>query len=293
MFFRRAGAWLALFHCFAATDMHQENIIAAGDQPVPIDLETILQPPGPAPKAQDAEGAASDAAADMIANSVMAVGMLPAYGRAPDTSVFAMGALTADWNSKIKLTWIDINTDDMRPTRTTLVDKANPNLPHVDGRYARFGDHIDAFVAGFEDYARFLSHRTRGPDQGHLFEGFAGAPVRKVVRPTRFYSMLLQRLKTPSEHGRRRDLVGAGGFHRAPVGLGRRRPMPNWPFHHAERSALARAERAAFRSAQRRSHRQRLRTARSQRSTASYRARPRAGASARFRRARDRLANCR
>ena len=42
-FFRRAGAWLALFHCFAANDMHQENMIAAGDHPVPIDLETILQ----------------------------------------------------------------------------------------------------------------------------------------------------------------------------------------------------------------------------------------------------------
>ena len=41
-FFQRAGAWLALFHCFAATDMHQENIIAAGDHPIPIDLETLF-----------------------------------------------------------------------------------------------------------------------------------------------------------------------------------------------------------------------------------------------------------
>src|SRR6516225_5463151 len=44
VFFRRAGAWLALLHCFVATDMHQENLIAAGDHPVPVDLETILQP---------------------------------------------------------------------------------------------------------------------------------------------------------------------------------------------------------------------------------------------------------
>src|SRR4029079_19488379 len=26
-FFKRVGAWLALFHCFAANDMHQENIV--------------------------------------------------------------------------------------------------------------------------------------------------------------------------------------------------------------------------------------------------------------------------
>ena len=55
-FFRRAGAWLALFHCFAAADMHQENMIAAGDHPVPIDLETILHAT-PAHKTPDPEGA--------------------------------------------------------------------------------------------------------------------------------------------------------------------------------------------------------------------------------------------
>ena len=43
-FFRRAGAWLALFHCFAGADMHQENMIAAGEHPVPIDLRN--DPPG-------------------------------------------------------------------------------------------------------------------------------------------------------------------------------------------------------------------------------------------------------
>lgn len=195
MFFRRAGALLALLHCFCATDMHQENIIASGDQPMPIDLETILQPPASVPKYADAPGAAADAAAEMIVNSVMAVGMLPAYGRAPDTSVFAMGAMTADWNAKIKIAWTDVNTDAMRPAKTKVVDNANPNLPHVGGRYARFGDHFEAFLAGFQDYAGFLSRHTRGTDSGHLFDGFAAAPVRKVVRPTRFYSMLLQRLK--------------------------------------------------------------------------------------------------
>ena len=42
-FFRRAGAWLALFHVFVGVDMHQENIVATGSHPVPIDLEMILQ----------------------------------------------------------------------------------------------------------------------------------------------------------------------------------------------------------------------------------------------------------
>ena len=236
-FFRKAGAWLALFHCFGATDMHQENIIAAGDDPVPIDLETVLQSAATARKSQEVEEAASEAAADIIANSVLAVGLLPAYGRSPDNSVFAMGGLTADWNSKIKISWRNINTDEMRPARMKVVGETNPNLPHVGGRYAKFSEYTDAFIAGFEDYARFLVHRMRGPDQENLMQGFAGAAVRKVVRPTRFYSMLLQRLK---DHRSMNDGVmwSAQADFIARLSDWGENSDTSWPFHRAERAAL-------------------------------------------------------
>lgn len=195
-FFRRAGAWLALFHCFAANDMHQENMIAAGDHPVPIDLETILQAPSEGPKEQDPDDQAFDAAIETIANSVMMVGLLPAYGRSPDNNnVFAIGGMTADWNSRTIVKWNNINSDEMRPAKSKEVGKSTPNLPHIDGRYAKFGDHIDDFISGFGDYAKFLLQRTRDAKLGGLFDGFAGVPVRKVIRATRFYYMLLQRLK--------------------------------------------------------------------------------------------------
>ncbi len=155
-YFRRAGAWLALFHIFAANDMHQENIIAVGDHPVPIDLETILQSPSEKDESTEPEAEAFDAATEKLANSVMMVGLLPTYGRSPENKIFAIGGLTADWSSKIKITWGNINTDEMRPARSKEVSGMNSNLPHVDGRYARFADHIDDFVSGFEDYARFL-----------------------------------------------------------------------------------------------------------------------------------------
>ncbi len=194
-FFRRAGAWLALLHCFAANDMHQENMIAAGDHPVPIDLETILQASAEEHETQEPADQAFDAAIETIANSVMMVGLLPAYGRSPDNNVFAIGGMTADWNSKILVRWNNINSDDMRPTKSKEIGKPTPNLPHIDGRYAKFGDHIDDFISGFADYAKFLLRRTREAKQGGLFDGFAGVSVRKVIRATRFYYMLLQRLK--------------------------------------------------------------------------------------------------
>lgn len=194
-FFRRIGAWLALFHCFASADMHQENMIATGDHPVPIDLEMILQAAPGERETEDAEARAFDAASEMVANSVMAVGLLPAYAKAHDNRIVAIGGVTSNWTSNVRLRWHDINTDAMQPFRERDAGAVTPNLPHVNGRYARLGDHIDDVVSGFEDYATFLMDRLNDPEQVVRLERFAGLPVRRIVRPTRFYGMLLQRLR--------------------------------------------------------------------------------------------------
>ncbi|MEJ2431947.1 MAG: type 2 lanthipeptide synthetase LanM family protein [Pseudolabrys sp.] len=236
-FFRRAGAWLALLHGFAATDMHQENMIACGEHPVPIDLETVLQAAADTHESQAPEDTAYNAATDIIANSVMTVGLLPAYGRGVDDNVFAVGGMTADWNAKIKITWHDINSDAMRPAKTREPGGSTPNLPNRQGSYARFADHVDDFIAGFEAYAEFLLRQTRGQDQGGLFDGFAGLPVRKVIRPTRFYYMLLQRLKN---HRAMNDGAGwsAQADFIARLADWEQESDPLWPLQKAERAAL-------------------------------------------------------
>ncbi len=174
---------------------------------------------------------------EIIGNSVMMVGLLPAYGRSPDNDVFAFGGMTADWNSKIKLKWDNINSDEMRPVKSKEAAKTNPNLPHVGGRYAKFADHIDDFISGFEDYAKFLLRQSRNANQGGLFDGFTGVPVRKVIRPTKFYDMLLQRLKN---HRSMDDGVvwSAQADFTARLSDWEKDSDPLWPLQRAERSAL-------------------------------------------------------
>jgi len=235
-FFRRAGAWLAVFHVFTATDMHQENMIAAGDHPVPIDLETILQPSAEEHKVQEPEGEAFDAAIEIVGNSVMTVGLLPAYGRSVDNNVFAMGGMTADWGARTVIKWNDINSDAMRPAKAKEAGTTNTNLPHVGGVYAKLGDHIGDFIAGFEDYANFL-RREAGATPAAFFDGFAGLPVRKVVRPTRFYYMLLQRLRNhqPMDDG---ATWSAQADFIARLSQWDKDSDPLWPLVRAERAAL-------------------------------------------------------
>ncbi|MBV8755285.1 MAG: type 2 lantipeptide synthetase LanM family protein [Hyphomicrobiales bacterium] len=235
LFFRRAGAWLALFRCFAAADMHHENVIAACDHPVPIDLEMILQA-----RAQNAasepEMQALRAASDIVADSVMMVGLLPAYGRAPDQEVYAIGGMAGGWKSQTKRDWQNINSDAMRPARSEQTDDSVPNLPHTGGRYAKFGDHIGVFIEGFRDYATFLT-RKENSHHGSFLDEFAGLPVRKIHRPTRFYYMLSGRLR---DHRTMNDGItwSAQADFMARLADWDKDYDPTWPLQRAERSAL-------------------------------------------------------
>src|ERR1700730_7755761 len=128
-------------------------MIAAGDHPVPVDLEMTLQATPEEKITHNLGGEAFAIAMKTIANSVSMVGLLPAYGRTPDNDIFVIGGMIPNQSSNRNLRWSNINSDAMRPQKSTQVDDTIPNLPHVDGRYARLGDHIDDFISGFDDYA--------------------------------------------------------------------------------------------------------------------------------------------
>jgi type 2 lantibiotic biosynthesis protein LanM len=231
-FFRRAGAWLALFHCFAASDIHHENMIAAGDHPVPIDIETLLQGHATAARSASAESQAYEAAREMIANSVASVGLLPSYGKSAN-GVRAAGGVVSEWPVGKTLVWNDMNTDAMRPSVVSESVRPPANLPRIGAeRHVGLADHIEDFIGGFRDYATYL--RGVGP---RLFDGFPGLPVRKVVRPTQFYSMLLQRLR---DDRTMHDgvLWSSQADFLARLSDWDRDTDENWALQHAERSAL-------------------------------------------------------
>jgi type 2 lantibiotic biosynthesis protein LanM len=236
-FYRRAGAWLALFYSFAGGDMHQENIIAAGEHPVPIDLETILQAADEGQPRRGVEASAFEAAKKIIANSVISVGLLPAYGKSADNDVFVVGGMAAEWTAGTKRVWTNLNTNAMRPEMIKETGASTPNLPHADGRYAKLRDHVDDFVAGFEEYAEFILSQSREHGAEVLCDAFAGLQTRKVLRPTQFYTMLLHRL-------RNHQLMNDGALWSAQADFLARftdpenDDDPRWPLQRAERAAL-------------------------------------------------------
>jgi type 2 lantibiotic biosynthesis protein LanM len=234
LFFRRAGAWLALFQVFVGVDMHQENIAATGAHPVPIDLEMILQQADIRTDlaAADDSGLAFIAAMKTVIDSVITIGLLPAYGRHSTSEVFVIGGVNSNSSPRMAVRWAAVNTDAMEPLRERIAATIT-NLPHVDGSRGRLGDHIDELIAGFGAYAEFL--QTQRPQD--LLDGFAGMAIRTVIRPTRFYGGLLARMR---DHRTMNDGVMWSAQADFTVRLAdwENEPDPMWPLQRAERSAV-------------------------------------------------------
>lgn len=196
-FFVRAGAWLSLFHIFAGSDMHQENIIASGDYPIPIDLEMLFQPE-PIDENHNLPEAQADKKASLkVLNSVMSVGLLPVYGKSIAQTGSAIGGLAPNTSHEQRIEWEKINSNNMKPKRVRVKNLYISNLPHLNGKYANISDHLDNFLSGFEDYSFFLKKVMSS--EPRIIESFARLPIRKLFRNTHFYSLIIHKLKNPDK----------------------------------------------------------------------------------------------
>jgi hypothetical protein len=87
LFYRRVGVLTAVLYALDFSDGHVENLIAAGDQPVVVDLETLAQP-----VARLGDG--DDPAADAVRDSVLATGLIPRF--LPEASLRNAAGLNSD-----------------------------------------------------------------------------------------------------------------------------------------------------------------------------------------------------
>jgi type 2 lantibiotic biosynthesis protein LanM len=192
-FYRRQGIYLALLHVLASTDFHFENVIAAGEHPMLIDLETMIQPLFERYDESDGESLAQK----HMAESVLSIGLLPmriwSFGEeynGIDISGLggAAGQLSPDRIPNIA----DLGTDQMRYVRERVEIEGDANRPVLDGVEANAVDYIDDIVLGFEQmYRLVMQHRRELLRPGGLLDAFAQDAIRVLMRPTRTYGQLL------------------------------------------------------------------------------------------------------
>ncbi|HUP18879.1 MAG TPA: DUF4135 domain-containing protein, partial [Gemmatimonadota bacterium] len=176
-FYRRAGRLLAALRHVAATDIHAGNVIASGGHPVPIDLETLLQP-----RARDREGE----------EPLLRVGVLPSWKMGLDGRRYDVGALTgAAAKGGWPRVWQDnrIGTDAMEISLEYRSAPGTEHLPVLDGAPLRAVDHGAEIEAGYAAaHRRLAGHRRALASPDGILGALRDLRFRVLPRPTLVYA---------------------------------------------------------------------------------------------------------
>ncbi|MEA2562623.1 MAG: hypothetical protein QOH06_4127 [Acidobacteriota bacterium] len=190
-FYRRQGAFLALFHALNANDLHRENLIASGEHPVFIDLECVLSP-----DYGQFDPETYDSLAQFEMNdTVIRVMLLPFFhdnGRQDIIDPSGLGGDEGQLSVYEVPVWENPGTDEMRLTQGRPPVSAADNRPSLGGRTVNPIEFREQLEEGFASVYRLLvRHREELLGEGSPLSRFADTEVRIVFRASQMYAFIL------------------------------------------------------------------------------------------------------
>lgn len=187
-FYERQGGYLALLYALEATDFHFENLIAAGEHPVLIDLESLFHPY----VHESPEGRLIN---QTIGHSVLRVGLLPRrlWGgkESEGVDMSGLGAKPGQLTPYPMPTWDGVGTDEMRFVRKRMEMPGGFNRPRLGDQEVNVQDYGPLLVKGFTAvYHTLLAHRDELLSDSGPLAAFAADEVRVILRPTYVYAKI-------------------------------------------------------------------------------------------------------
>jgi type 2 lantibiotic biosynthesis protein LanM len=202
-YFTRAGMLLCLIYLLDGTDFHCDNLIADGEYPLLIDLETLLQP-RPLHEERRKRALSSTPIGEQLAHSVLQTDLLPYWHLRASRGqqvAFDISGLTGVGEQPLLRSapvWEFINTDRMTMRHRQVETQSALNLPMFAGKQLCVHDYADELIDGFRQMYRFLlAHRQALLAPAGPLPHFAHQQVRFIFRGTRVYSALEQKLLAP------------------------------------------------------------------------------------------------
>jgi type 2 lantibiotic biosynthesis protein LanM len=191
-YYLRAGSLLCLLYATASNDFHHENLLACGEHPVPVDLETIFA----------AQPRMVDGGADAMLSyreSVLSIGLLPRWedingqNDAMDLSGFSFSPHTQP--ELTTYCWIHSNSDEMEFVEVVPDQGASHNMPYLSkGDCPDPGEFVEQIVEGFgAAYDILVAQREALLGAGGPLEVFRCCRSRVVMRRTKLYAQLWER----------------------------------------------------------------------------------------------------
>jgi type 2 lantibiotic biosynthesis protein LanM len=197
-FYTRCGMLIAIIYAFGTTDVHSENLIANGEHPVIVDLETLLSGTAMETQSQRIQTGEDDVDATP---SVLSSGFLPRWQVAADGHQFDTSALAADdaQDPGLRLpVWKNVNTDQMTFAHETGAQTATDHRVSFAGDYVSVRDHLPRVLEGFKEvYFLLLANRQKLLLNKRLLAGFDELELRILVRGSVTYAQIHLHLLHP------------------------------------------------------------------------------------------------
>lgn len=189
-FYLRQGALLALLYAMLATDFHHENLLASGEHPVLIDLESLFHP---TLRPADEDQLDEEVRGAMV-YSVLRTSLLPSVQSVGPGEVFDIGGLSdvEGQQSPYASPYLDMSVaDQAHVDRMRMRVSGSHNLPTLRGVRPDPAAYTEQVVEGFTAMYRLLLKNREAllaPD-GPIHR-FAGDEIRFIFRNTRTYVLL-------------------------------------------------------------------------------------------------------
>ncbi|SIR56657.1 type 2 lanthipeptide synthetase LanM family protein [Priestia flexa] len=191
-FYERLGGYLATLYLLNGTDFHHENIIANGEYPLLIDLETIFHH---IPELNFKDTAQFKAKLK-IANSVLGTAILPSlfFKAADGKGIDISGVSSTDQELPIPLLQVENDgTDEMIFVRKTAkISGESLNVPKLNGEIVHITDYIDSVLTGFKNVSHiFIQNKEELLEPHGPIDAFKNVEIRIINRPTQYYGNFL------------------------------------------------------------------------------------------------------
>ncbi|HEY7417864.1 MAG TPA: type 2 lanthipeptide synthetase LanM family protein, partial [Ktedonobacteraceae bacterium] len=189
-FYERQGGYLALLYALDAMDFHAENIIAAGEHPLLIDLEALFHP-----RVQTKYTAELDRPGwDTLTHSVMQIALLPqriwSNAEFEGIDISGLGKMEGQLSPLPMPQWESIGSDEMKIVRERVKMAGSKNCPKLCGQPVQALDYIESIIKGFTSIYRLLVEK-RSELVTSILPQFAHDEIRFIARATRTYALLL------------------------------------------------------------------------------------------------------
>lgn len=199
-----SGVVLFAQYLYGGSDLHFENLIACGPDPVVVDHECLMTHlPALGTDAADVSNSVSGTDAQEYLNSVLRVHMLPFWKPFRDLGVSDLSALGSTLHTRGEQTVTRLrfaNTDLMRyVTAQNQTTSTQTNLPAAEDHLAKQATNwkvqLEQIIAGFTQ--AYQSYQATPDKSSEIAQRLCHTKFRYIFRDTASYGKLLNKLVQP------------------------------------------------------------------------------------------------